>query len=482
MNDKTQIKRRQFLQTAGVGAASALLSRKSARAESSAPGSNRVKPNVLLIMTDQHRADLMTCAGRDLVPTPNVDRIASRGVRFNNAYCPYPVCVASRMALLTGLYSHSTGAIYYMSINDWLMYLGPKVQHYANEIANHPLGPNFFKTVDDSGAGLPDIDGLWLRGSPWVGNVEKWNFDHMASPLEAEDHLDSFIARESGKFITRYREQPFFLVTSFMKPHSPFYPPRQWAEKYPVDKMTLPEVGDISGYPKHIQRRIRNRAALGEKRQRAHRAGYLGNLAFVDTCVGYVYDVLEKEGLLDSTIVVYTADHGEMDGDHGLFQKFCLFEPSVQVPLIVSWPKHLPENKVTDALTEYIGLYPTLSDLAGIEAPRKTTLHKIPGAPERLDARSFADIVRNPDLRGPSAAFSEYNLRSTIPEYMIRTRRYKYIYNHGATHELYDHEADPGEFVNRIDEPALKKIQNRLHDRLFTWYNPEKNPYRPERT
>ncbi|MHC4368872.1 MAG: sulfatase family protein [Planctomycetota bacterium] len=523
MNDKTQIKRRQFLQTAGVGAASALLSRKSARAESSAPGSNRVKPNVLLIMTDQHRADLMTCAGRDLVPTPNVDRIASRGVRFNNAYCPYPVCVASRMALLTGLYSHSTGAItnrdnldwryrtmanhfaengyltgligkmhfvdahnhgfeYYMSINDWLMYLGPKVQHYANEIANHPLGPNFFKTVDDSGAGLPDIDGLWLRGSPWVGNVEKWNFDHMASPLEAEDHLDSFIARESGKFITRYREQPFFLVTSFMKPHSPFYPPRQWAEKYPVDKLTLPEVGDISGYPKHIQRRIRNRAALGEKRQRAHRAGYLGNLAFVDTCVGYVYDVLEKEGLLDSTIVVYTADHGEMDGDHGLFQKFCLFEPSVQVPLIVSWPKHLPENKVTDALTEYIGLYPTLSDLAGIEAPRKTTLHKIPGAPERLDARSFADIVRNPDLRGPSAAFSEYNLRSTIPEYMIRTRRYKYIYNHGATHELYDHEADPGEFVNRIDEPALKKIQNRLHDRLFTWYNPEKNPYRPERT
>ncbi len=523
MKNENHIKRRQFLQAAGIGAASTLLKGNSARANPSRQKSNRNKPNVLLIMTDQHRADLMTCAGRDLVPTPNIDRIAARGVRFNNAYCPYPVCVASRMAMLTGLYSHSTGAItntdkldwryrtmanhfaengyltglvgkmhfcdahnhgfeYYMSINDWLMYLGPKVQHYANEIANHPLGPHFFRTVDDGGAGLPDVDGLWLDGSPWVGNVEKWNFDSMASPLETEDHLDSFVARESGKFITGCREQPFFLVTSFMKPHSPFYPPRQWAEKYPVDKMTLPEVGDISGYPKHIQRRIRNKARLGDKRQRAHRAGYLGNLAFVDTCVGHVYDVLEKEGLVDNTIVVYTSDHGEMDGDHGLFQKFCLFEPSVRVPLIVSWPKHLSEDKLTDALTEYIGLYPTLSELAGIEPPKKTTLHDIPDAPERLDAKSFIDVLRNPDLEGPDAAFSEYNLKSAIPEYMIRTRRYKYIYNRGATHELYDHEADPDEFVNRIDDPALRKIQKELHDTLFAWYNPEKNPYRTKKT
>ncbi len=471
-------------------------------------------------MTDQHRADLMTCAGRDLVPTPNIDRIASRGVRFTNAYCPYPVCVASRMALLTGLYAHSTGAItnknqldwryrtmanhfaengyltaltgkmhfgdahnhgfkYYMSINDWLMYLGPKVQHYANEIANHPLGPKFFDTVDDGGAGLPDIDGLWPKGSPWVGNVERWNFDSMASQLEPEDHLDMFLARQTAKFITRYHRQPFFLVVSFMKPHSPFYPPRQWAEKYPVSKMKLPDVGDISKYPRHIQRRIQNTKKLGEKRQRAHRAGYLGSLAFVDTCIGYVYNALEKEGLTDNTIVVYTSDHGEMDGDHGLYQKFCLFEPAVRVPLIVSYPNHLGQNKVTGALTEYFGLYPTLAELTGIESPKKTTLLDIAGAPARMDAASFADVLRNPDMKGPDAAFSEFNLRSRTCEYMIRTRRYKYIFNHGSTHELYDHEADPGEFVNRINDPALKKVRDELCEQLFAWYNPEKNPYRP---
>jgi len=526
MIDKKNLGRREFLCAAGFGTASLLLGSKADGAQTSAsntdmakpPQPHSDKPNVLVIMTDQHRADLMTCAGRDLVPTPNIDLIASRGVRFTNAYCPYPVCVASRMALLTGLYAHSTGAItnrdrldwryrtianhfaengyltalmgkmhfvdahnhgfeYYMSINDWLMYLGPKVQHYANEIANHPLGAHFFKTVDDGGAGLPDIDGLWLNRSPWVGNVEKWDFDNMASRLEPQDHLDMFLAREAAKFITRYREQPFFLVTSFMKPHSPFYPPRQWAEKYPIDKMTLPKVGDASQYPPHIQRRIKNMAALGEKRQRAHRAGYLGNLAFVDTCVGHVYKTLEKENLLDNTIVVYTSDHGDMDGDHGLYQKFCLFEPSVRIPLIVSYPKHLPKNKVTAALTEYIGLYPTLSELAGLQAPRKTTKLDIPDAPERMDAASFAGVLRQPDAEGPSAAFSEFNLRSRISEYMIRTRRYKYIFNYGSTHELYDHEADPGEFVNRIKDPGLKKVRDRLRDRLFAWYDPEKNPY-----
>ena len=477
-------------------------------------------PNILIIMTDQHRADLMTCAGRDLVPTPSIDGIASRGVRFTNAYCPYPVCVASRMSLLTGLYAHSTGAItnedrldwryrtmanhfadngyltgligkmhfntahnhgfeYYMSINDWLMYLGPKVYHYANEIASHPHSMGFFNSVHDSGAGFADVEGLWEDKSPWVGNVERYGFDSMASRLEAEDHLDMFIARESAKFMRRYRDQPFFLITSFMKPHTPFFPPREWAEKYPVDEMELPPVGDITQYPEHIQRRIQNYRRIADRNLRAGRAGYLGNLAFVDTCVGYVYKELEELGLIDNTIVIYTSDHGEMDGDHGLYQKFCLFEPSVRVPLIVSWPKHLPRNKVTSALTEYFGIYPTLVELTGASQPKGTTLVDMPGAPAEMDAKSFADVARNPDMEGPPAAFCEYALRTGIPQYMIRTQRYKYHYNHGSTHELYDHEADPGECANLISHPGMRKIASDLRDQLFAWYNPEENPYRP---
>jgi choline-sulfatase len=156
------------------------------------------RPNVLIIMTDQHRRDYMTAAGNAIVPTPNIDRIAARGVRFANAICPYPVSAASRASLLTGLHAHTTGVInntdllswktptmahhfaglgyhtgligkmhfndghrhgfdYFLGFNDWFMYLGPKIQHYADEIANHPIGPHFYETVNNDGSGLPEL-------------------------------------------------------------------------------------------------------------------------------------------------------------------------------------------------------------------------------------------------------------------------------------------------------------------------------------
>lgn len=473
--------------------------------------SNRDKPNVLVIMTDQHRWDLMTCAGNDIVPTPGIDRIAARGVRFPNAYCPYPVCVGSRMSLLTGLYPHHTGAItnedrldwryrtiahhfaangyltgligkmhfcdahnhgfeYYMSINDWLMYLGPKVRHYANEIANHPLNPHFFRTVYDTGAGFPDLEDVWSGPSPWVGQVESFDFSDMASALDEEDHLDSFISREAVRFLRRYQDQPFFLCVSLMKPHTPLFPPRAFASRYPVDEMELPPVGDISTYPAHIQKRIRNIISTDERRRKAHLAGYLGNLAFVDTCIDRVYSALEELGLAENTIVLYTSDHGEMCGDHGLFQKFCLFEPAARVPLIVSWPGHLPEGQVSEALVEYIGIYPTLAELCNLPQPTGTTMQDLPGAVPRLDGQSFVELLRDPSRQGPDAVFSENNLRGDVQQFMVRTPRYKYILNQGALDELYDLQEDPGETVNRISDPSLEQVGEDLRQRLFAWY------------
>ena len=478
------------------------------------------RPNVLFLMTDQHRADWMTCAGSNMVPTPHIDRIAARGVRFENAYCPDPVCTASRMSLLTGLYSHNTGAINnsdrldwryktmahhfadhgyltsligkmhfndaqnhgftsYLSINDWLMYLGPKARHYANEIANHSMNDKFFELVYDTGSGFPDASPLWDGPSPWVGNVDRWDFTSTASELDSDDHLDMFVARESVKFMREYRDQPFFLVTSFMKPHPPFYPPREWADQFTPESMEMLDPGDVSQYPEHLQKRIAGTQGMGDKRLRAHKAGYMGNLAFVDHCVGHVLDGLEELGLAENTIVVYTSDHGEMGGDHGLYQKFCMFDPAVKVPLIVSYPKGLPEGQVTSALTEYFGLYPTLSDLCDLPAPEQTTLVDFEGACETMDAVSFADIVRNPDTSGPEAVFSEHGLPSSISHYLIRSERHKFVYNDGGScHELYDIEQDPGECVNLINNADCASIRDDLQDQLFAWYNPDTNPYR----
>jgi choline-sulfatase len=217
---------------------------------------------------------------------------------------------------------------------------------------------------------------------------------------------------------------------------------------------------------------------VGEQRLRAQRAGYLGNLAYVDTCIGQVYDALHELGLAEDTIVVYSSDHGEMLGDHGLYQKFCLFEGAVRVPLIVSHPGHLPEGRVTDALTELIGLYPTLADLSGLAPPTRTTLVDLPGAPLRLDAASFAEVARHPEREGPPAVFGEYNLRAADPRYMVRTRRYKYILNEGTLDELYDLQDDPGECLNQIDRPELDAVRQGLRRQLLAWYNPARNSHR----
>lgn len=473
-------------------------------------GSDR-QPNVLIIMTDQHRWDYMTAAGESPVPTPNIDRIAQRGVRFVNAICPYPVCAASRMAMLSGLYAHSTGVIdngdrlswktptvahsfgnrgyhtgligkshfcdghshgfqYFLGFNDWFMYLGPKMQGYADEIANNPDLPSlskFFRTVNNNGAGLPELPAVWGKQLPWAGHVKQMG---LASELSPDDQFDAFVARESCRFLERYGNEQFFLCANFLKPHPPFHPPQPWANKYPVENQVLPPVGDITQYPKWLQHNIEGFQRSGPEPLQEWRAGYRGNLDYVDTCVGEIYQTLERLDLVKNTIVIYTADHGEMDGDHGIYGKFCFFDGSVRVPLIVSQPGKLPENRTSDALVEYIGIYPTIVELTGATPPHD------------IDARSFAELVHNPDAVGPDAIFSEYNLRSDNDCYMVRTKRHKYIFNHDDIPELYDLENDPGENRNRSADPSLASIRRELHDRLLTWYNPSRNPYRNSKT
>ena len=430
-----------------------------------ARNSNR-QPNILYVMTDQHRADLMTCAGNDLVPTPAIDRIASRGVRFEKAYCASPVCVPSRMSMISGLYptnhkavsnnesldwrtrtiahdfadhgyltgfvgkshfndGHRHGFEYHLSVNDWLMYLGPKVALCAEEIANCPWSADYFDTVSDDGSGFPEIPDLWEGTFPWAGKVPRSDYTNIESKIPAEDHLDAFIARETGKFLKRYRDQPFFLVTSFMKPHAPFFPPKPWADMYPPADVVFPPIGDSGRYPEHVQELIRHVQSQGPTALKAMRAGYLGNVAFVDSCIGEVYGALENLGMLENTVVIYTSDHGELGGDHGMYEKMCMFESAVAVPLIASWPGVFPEGRVARGIVENIGIYPTLLDL----------LNWSPGAD--MDARSFLPALRHPDAADAGEeAFSEFLYPGKVHQYMIRTGEYKYVYNDTSIPEL----------------------------------------------
>ncbi len=343
------------------------------------------------------------------------------------------------------------------------------MQHFANEIGSHPNAPQFFESMNDDGSGLPELPDIWDGKSPWAGKVERLPW--VGSQLAEDDCFDMFVARESCRFLRQYQgDEPFFLVAGFLRPHPPMHPPMSYARKYPLSEMRLTGDVDLSNYPQHVQRRIKRREVLGDERNRAFQAGYLGNLEFLDHCVGVVYRQLEELGLLENTIVVYTSDHGDMMGQNGLYQKFCLYDGSVGVPLILSQPGTLPQNRVSTAQTEYLGLYPTLAELAGLPSP------------QNVESRSFASIARNPDAKGPEACFAEYNLRTRNDCYMARTSRWKYIYNHEDIEELYDLEADPLESRNLLVKAPATAIRphQQMKDRLMAFYNPARNQYRPK--
>ena len=331
--------------------------------EAVTPGENH--PNLLILMSDQHRSTCLGMCGDSTAVTPNLDRLARESIRFTNAYCTNPVCVPSRASIMTGLYhahietienstafspKHKTiadhfnksgyltgligkmhfvdgqthGFSYKLEFNDWLQYLGPKGKLYADELG----WPN-------SGAGLPDVESLWQDGDPWKGYRQPdGRLGHVAvgrvSELEEEDHFDSFVARESIRFLESYarRDEPFLLVSSFLKPHDPFMPAKRFADIFQPEQMKLSSTwgkADLEHLPKEVSQSIQNSSATPELKDaseaRKRIAYYYGNLAQMDDCAGRVLQALHRLGLDRNTIVLYTSDHGELLSDLGLWKR-----------------------------------------------------------------------------------------------------------------------------------------------------------------
>jgi choline-sulfatase len=459
--------------------------------------------NVLWLMSDQHSSRALGCYGNTVVRTPRLDRLAREGLRFDRAYCSYPVCVPARFTMLTGRYPHHHGAVgnrtplplrertaahhfshagyataflgkmhpvdaqthgfdYYVDFGHYYDYLGPKT-----EVFTRGMG------ADDSGSGSPWVTvyqkHLAHPGgrdlSPWFREDEP----KAAMPAETllpretlpeEDHFESFIARETIRFLRTYRDEPLFVVASFLKPHNPFAPPAEYAAQYKPEDMPLP-----TWDPAHLQkvpRQARQRGApeagtpAGDEWARRFLAAYYGNVTHLDACVGRVLDALDELGLSENTLVLYTTDHGEMLYEHGLRGKFSFFEPSARVPLLARLPGRVPAGTETDALVDQADFVPTLLDLAGVEpAPRSRP----------LDGASFARVLSDPAAPGKPFAFGEYALNSLQPFYMRRSERWKYVYytapattGSGPTEELYDPQTDPGELDNLAVRPEYADV------------------------
>jgi len=289
------------------------------------------------------------------------------------------------------------------------------------------------------------------------------------SELAEEDHFENFVARESIRFLRNHgKKQPFFLLSSFLKPHDPWMPAERFAQMFHAQDMKLPETWgkvDLSSVPHMIGENIRYNWATPELRHpevaKVRIALYYASLAQMDDNVGKLLRALQALELDRDTIVLYTSDHGEMLGAHGLWQKFVFYEPSAGVPLIFRVPGMTLQKAHCATPVSLVQVLPTLLELCGLPTP------------SGLDGNSLTTNLREPWRKMDSVVFAEHELGSSRPRSMIRSGDYKYCYYVDDMDELYDLKADPQEMKNLALLPEYRGKRDELKKILFAWHRPE---------
>ena len=446
------------------------------------------RPNVLLIVSDDLNTDL-GAYGHPLVHSPNIDRLAERGVRFERAYSQYPVCNPSRSSFLTGLYPDQTGVLSnqgdfrehlpdVQTLPQWFRRHGyytarvGKIFHYGvpgqigtdgeddpaswDEVVN-PIGVD--KEVEDRIHSL--VPGQFGGTLSWL-NLESRD----------EEHTDGIGASAAIDLMERHHPsrtgQPFFLAVGFYRPHTPYVAPSHYFDRYPrtdIEPAQLRE-GDRDDIPLAALADRPHQLELTDAQRREIIQAYYASISLMDAQVGRLLDALDERGLAENTVVVFVSDHGYHLGAHGLWQKGDLFEGSARVPLIIATPDGRRAGRATGALTEMLDLYPTLVDLCGLPTPG------------HLEGVSLRPVLDDPDASVREAALTEAWSRAgwihsdlqgqRILGYSIRTPRYRYTEWDGGRHgvELYDYAADPEEYTNLAGRPEVEDVEHE-HRRLL---------------
>ncbi len=436
------------------------------------------QPNVLFLMSD----DLNTALsgfGHPQCKTPELDKLADRGIRFENMHCQYPVCGASRASLMSGLYPYTNGT---MGNIGTLRSNMPDVLTMSQLFRNNGYHVGRISKIYHMGIPNEIIAGTAERDDPhsWdevvnikapeqnaPGEKTNWSPKNKSSQnftgvvAEGDDlmHADGMAASHAIDFLRRHKDKPFFLACGFVRPHVPLVAPKKYFDRYDREAMLAPVVpeDDLEDVPKIIRDYKRNSTSYGVTPE-LHKGlleAYYASISFMDAQVGRVLDELEELGLADNTIVVFTSDHGYLLGHHHKFQKQHLFEEATRVPFIVSvpWMKN-QHGKATAHITELIDLYPTLADLSGLTAPR------------RLQGKSMLPLLKNPKSDDWKKELAFTISRSGGES--IRTPQWRFTqWNHGkGGMELYDLKNDPGEFNNLAQESKhagqLEKMKRQL--------------------
>jgi uncharacterized sulfatase len=484
--------RREFLKLAGLGVA-ALSWRATARAAAPA------KPlNVLLLVSDDCRA-VQGCYGAPAV-TPRIDQLARRGLRFDRAYCQYPLCNPSRSSFLTGLRpdtsgvtdnqtrfrEHRPGTVTLPELfkqNGYFVARIGKLYHYnvPKQIGTDGLDDpvSWEQVINPRGRDCDDEDQIFsiITGEKAKVAVGTGNYGATLSWLAAEgadvEQTDGKIAQEACKLLREHAApgaapaRPFFLAVGFFRPHTPYVSPKKYFALYPPEKIVLAQnpPGDREGKPAAALTVTPPHYGMDAAQQRTVTQAYYASVSFMDAQFGLVLDELERQGLTQNTVVVFLSDHGYHLGEHGLWQKMTVFEEAARVPLIIAAPGMKAAGKVTSRLVELVDLYPTLAGLCGLTPPKDlegSSLQPLLDEPDRPWKQGAFTQVRH-GLKGGLGAKGPKG-RGMADGRSVRTERYRYTeWNAGAAGaELYDHTTDPLELHNLAADPQSAAVVQEL--------------------
>lgn len=467
------------------------------------------KPNVVVVMTDQQKANSLALYGNPIVQTPALERLAEAGAVLDGFHAASPLCVPARTAFWTGRWPHTTGSRWNS------VYLNPLENHLPKLLKEQGyrlglFGKNHcFTEGPQGGRHRPDqpsddvrlFDEVFNAGHFGVENEHdelasflgqrkfKTAYYTESNPLPASESVNVRVTERAIRFIERYRDEPFLLWLSYPDPHHPFQAPEPYASMYPPAEVPLPPPDDLTSKPlqQQIAHRMFGMHEASEEGIRAVTSMYYGMVRFVDDCLGQFLAHLANLGLDEDTIVVFTTDHGEYLGEHGLMHKTVgFYDCIVRLPFVISWPGVIGQARHGDLLSQ-VDVLPTLLDL--LELP----------SPAGVQGRSFSPLLLGTQYVRAEAVFAEAGVEgqplgwddltvtpatptdtklfpwdSYVDAFrgrakMVRTERWKYCYYSNGDQELYDMRDDPAELVNLAGDARYTDVIATLKEYLLRW-------------
>lgn len=449
------------------------------------------KPNIVWLMSDQHNANCLGIAGHHAVRTPNLDRVAADGVHFTRAYCNNPICGPSRSSFLTGQYvgTHGISGNFIREVRSQAPNIARVFKENGYDTAligkahlpyqwveegfdtiklsdlcdaeyDNPASCDYFNDLIQAGLADRYDQGCLPPGHPGYGNCA------FISELPEEYSLEAWTGRKAVEFLnSRNRERPFLLKVSFQRPHDPYAPPSSRANDYDASSLSLPANAcdgldcSFSGKPQFQQDYVRGPKGKGypylpcdADDLKKQMAAYFTLITMIDDAIGDVLKKLEDQGELDNTIVVYTADHGDFAGEHGLMLKnLGIYESIHRIPFIIAGPG-IPKGIICDTIIESVDLYPTLAELAGIPCE--------PG----IDGTSRTAEMQT-GKGGCAATVCEWDFPPPQERvHAVRDSDFRMVFYDSNPNdgELYDLRQDPGELTNLFNHTDYQTEQTRL--------------------